>query len=204
MVPCVYASRRALVVHCVVQRLGYTANIFKLILTFTGEIPHCVSRARDYAFTHDFANPRTMFMGKYDNLQKRYSSGSGVMRYVKKCPPNASNPYSIEYSSKAKADEPWQWCGWRVHAPPSWWVRMSCWIKFIDKVPAPSYNFGLKLHGYVCNDWVSECKADQWHFVSATGRCTGGDGSHVILIFDSIAHPVTVRFTDLHYELFAK
>ena len=132
--------------------------------------------------------------------------GSGVICPHADCPTGVFSPnpkrVCMEYTSTASHQEPWQWCGWRVHCPKTWWMRVSCWIKFIDAVPPPSGNFGLKLHGAVCNDWVRGCRADEWHFVSATRRCSGGDGNHVLLIFDSITQPVTVRFTDLRYELF--
>ena len=206
--PCVLSFRRAVLVHCVIKRLGYTMNICKIIVAF-GDMPHpCVSRARGRAFNHCFNMGRTIFMNQAHGMDGRdsiCSVRSGTMRYENDCPSGASlTPWSISYVSTAKVNEPWQWCGWRVHCPNTWWVRVSCWIKFIDAVPPPSNNFGLKIHGATCNDWVRECKADEWRFVSATRRCTGGDGTHVLLIFDSIAQPVTVRFTDLRYELISE
>ena len=46
---------------------------------------------------------------------------------------------------------PWQWCGWRFKVPRGYWVRMSCYIRFISTVPLPSHNFGIKIQGQIDN-----------------------------------------------------
>ena len=126
------------------------------------------------------------------------------MAFVEDAPANCHLRRAIEYTSTAHRNEPMQWCGWRKSTFPSqWWMRVSCWIKFIGAVPPPSDNFGLKLHGKVDNSWLSQCEPDTWTRISSMAPCSGGDGGHVLLIFDSIAQPQRVRFTALELEVWA-
>ena len=76
------------------------------------------------------------------------------------------------------------------------------WIRFIDKVPPPSSNFGLKIHGSIQNEWVRELRPNEWGFVSAIAPGSNRDGSHLLLIFDSIAEKQEVEFAGLKCDIF--
>lgn len=108
---------------------------------------------------------------------------------------------SIQYSKNETGSGPWQWSGWQKSIPRHLWIRLSCWIKFVGEVPAPSSNFGLKLHGRVDNSWVRNCRANTWEYISSVAQATGGDGNHIILIFDSIRERTVIRFTELRLEV---
>lgn len=140
---------------------------------------------------------------KYSSSSKHVvPKGSGSMCFGDDFPPDTDCCGCVEYKSTATVSESWQWCGWqaRGHSTTSK-ARVSCWIKFIDTVPLPSPNFGFKVHGKVCNDWVSGCKPNKWKKVSVEARLSGGDKGFVLLIFDSITQPIQVRFTDLRCEV---
>jgi hypothetical protein len=67
---------------------------------------------------------------------------------------------------------------------------MSGWIKFHEKVPAGTNNFGWKIMGQVRNDWLDTCEPNEWHYISEVAPVVpGGDGNHVIFIFDSMVGP---------------
>lgn len=112
-----------------------------------------------------------------------------------------ASPRSIQYTKIMEA-APFQWSGWRKFIQPNLWIKVSCWIKFVGKkVPAPSSNFGLKLHGRLDNSWVKKCRPNTWEHISSIAPATGGDGNHIILIFDSIRETTTIRFTELKLEV---
>ncbi len=112
-----------------------------------------------------------------------------------------ASPRSIEYKKGGHGSGPWQWSGWQKHIPHHLWMRVSCWIKFVGMVPPPSGNFGLKLHGKLDNSFLKNCSPDTWEYVSSVGKATGGDGNHIILIFDSVREKTTIRFTELRLEI---
>jgi hypothetical protein len=119
--------------------------------------------------------------------------------------PAVRNATSYEFTKVSPQNQPWQWCGWRFSQSPSAgkWFRLSAWVKFVGKVPPRSPNFGFKIQGNTLNEWVSACKADEWTWVSQVGHVIpGGDGNHVIYIFDSVKGPQTVRLSQLELELF--
>mmetsp|Transcript_14503 Transcript_14503/g.41538 ORF Transcript_14503/g.41538 Transcript_14503/m.41538 type:complete len:264 (+) Transcript_14503:222-1013(+) len=107
----------------------------------------------------------------------------------------------MEYVKSKPGPKAWQWYGWNVSLPGAWF-RVSCWIKFVGKVPGPSGNFGIKIHGQTDNSWLRKASADEWIRISAVGNNTNGDRSWVLLIFDSLQEPQVVRFTDLILEAF--
>lgn len=107
----------------------------------------------------------------------------------------------IQYSKNRTGSGPWQWSGWQKSIPRHLWIRVSCWIKFVGEVPAPSSNFGLKLHGRVDNSWVRNCRPNTWTYISSVAQATGGDGNHILLIFDSIQESTVIRFTELRLEI---
>ena len=95
-----------------------------------------------------------------------------------------------------------QWCGWKCHEFA--WIRVSAWIKFVGgTIPPPSDNFGIKIHGAVYNDWLKDCRADEWCFVSAGGRSMPGrDANHILLIFDTMGGPREVHVKELKGEIY--
>ena len=114
---------------------------------------------------------------------------------------NLVSPRSIEYIKTRSGGGPWQWSGFQKHIPHNLWIKVSCWIKFVGQVPPPSGNFGLKLHGRVDNSFLKKCRPDTWEYISSVAKATGGDGNHILLIFDSIHEGITIRFTELKLEV---
>ena len=80
---------------------------------------------------------------------------------------------------------------------------MSAWVKFLTDVPPASGNYGFKIQGTVNNGWVSDMKKNEWKWVSQVGPVVpGGDGNHLIYIFDSVGRYTEVRLADMELELF--
>jgi len=118
-------------------------------------------------------------------------------------PPNGASGPVMRWGKGHQGPSGMQWCGWRFHVSHGHWLRMSCWIKFIDRVPPPSGNFGVKIQGQVDNGWVRECQPNVWKYISVVKPSNpGGDGDHHLLIFDSIHGPQEVRFAALTLEDF--
>ena len=42
------------------------------------------------------------------------------------------------------------------------------WIKFVDSIPNDCSNVCLSCQGIRANNWVSECKPNEWKHVSVT------------------------------------
>eukprot|EP00551_Chaetoceros_affinis_P006998 CAMPEP_0203684940 /NCGR_PEP_ID=MMETSP0090-20130426/48292_1 /ASSEMBLY_ACC=CAM_ASM_001088 /TAXON_ID=426623 /ORGANISM="Chaetoceros affinis, Strain CCMP159" /LENGTH=205 /DNA_ID=CAMNT_0050554123 /DNA_START=1947 /DNA_END=2567 /DNA_ORIENTATION=- len=137
-----------------------------------------------------------------------------------------ATPRCMQYRKSGVGAQAWQWSGWRMAIPNHLWMKVSCWVKFVsvndadaggdddddddddDKqtqkqayIPPPSGNFGLKLHGRLDNSWVKDCRPNTWTHISSVARATGGDGNHILLIFDSIREKVVVRFADLRLQI---
>lgn len=108
---------------------------------------------------------------------------------------------SVQYKKNRTGSGLWQWSGWQKPIPSHLWIRLSCWIKFVGEVPAPSSNFGLKLHGRLDNSWVKNCRPNTWKHITSVGPAMGGDGNHILLIFDSIQKRTVIRFTELRLEI---
>jgi len=132
---------------------------------------------------------------RWDSLRHRVS----IVRKAISTPFSVKR--SIQYSKNGTGMAPWQWSGWQKSIPRHLWIRLSCWIKFVGEVPTPSFNFGLKLHGRVDNSWVRSCRPNTWEHISSVAQATGGDGNHIILIFDSIDESTVIRFTELKLEI---
>jgi len=79
-------------------------------------------------------------------------------------------------------------------------VRVSCWIKFIDKVPSKSYWFGFDFdEGKRHNDWVDQCKPDEWTWVSSVAKLGTSD---IAVIFNTVEGPQTIRMSKFSIEMF--
>ena len=80
---------------------------------------------------------------------------------------------------------------------------MSAWVKFLTDVPAASGNYGFKIQGAVNNGWVGDMNKNEWKWISQVGPVQpGGDGNHLIYIFDSVGRYTEVRLADMELELF--
>ena len=99
---------------------------------------------------------------------------------------------------------PSQWFGWQDEIFANQILYISFWIKFVKRKPVyilPTENIGMKVYGEVYNDWVRECKVNQWCFVEMELLCRGsGDGNHVKMIFDFIQHKQKVRITEFKID----
>lgn len=106
--------------------------------------------------------------------------------------------------SRKNAGESYQWCGWQAPQQNGHWVRLSCFIRFHSQIPPPSHNFGLKINGQTCNDWLDGLEPNTWKFVSAVAPVIAGeDFDYHLLIFDSIPPgPQIVAFGGLSMEVF--
>ena len=82
---------------------------------------------------------------------------------------------------------------------------MNAWVKFIDKVPSQSSNFGFKIQGNVINDWVKDVQPNIWAKISCVGKAQPDqDSNHVLFIFDTVEGHQKVRLSQLELELFGE
>ena len=140
------------------------------------------------------------------------TNGPGIMQRSLRNGPYQRDTWVTSYQrSPGSGQAGGQWSGWRMALPLGSWMRLSCWIAFScdgRRKPARTGNFGLKLHGMVHNQWLDSIgdNSSEWHYISAVGQATGGDGNHILLIFDSMtspdAQPLEVLFTGLTLEVF--
>ena len=80
-----------------------------------------------------------------------------------------------------------QWFGFQSDSYKGKFFKFKGWIKFVGSVPPQSSNFGLKVCGQFYNSFISKCAPDTWYHISELVHCKGGDGNHIILIFDSVS-----------------
>ena len=139
-------------------------------------------------------------MGRWTGFPQTY--GVGKM-YAGSVRDNKFKPEDIiSWANYWDRSGPLQWLGWQSKIFSGEKLRISFWIKFVYRVPAPSGNFGIKVYGMVYNDFVKRCKANVWCYVEKTIQCkSSGDGNHVILIFDSIRHTQVVRISMLQVQI---
>jgi len=123
----------------------------------------------------------------------------GGVRFSQDVPPGCGLTRSMEYVKDFRGGRGGQWYGWQVASGSRF--KLTCWIKFLERVPPPSGNFGLKIHGRVDNSWLARAVPDKWTKISTEGACTHGDANWILLIFDSVQEPQTVRFSGLAVEI---
>ena len=80
-----------------------------------------------------------------------------------------------------------QWFGLSSDSYAGKDFRFDAWINFIGSVPPQSTNFGLKVCGRFYSDWISKATADSWYHISEIIHCNGGDGNHILMLFDGVA-----------------
>ena len=98
---------------------------------------------------------------------------------------------------------PWQWLGWQSEIFANETLRISFWIKFVDRVPDRSNNFGIEVCGGVkYNEFVDKCKANIWYYVEKEVKCgsSGGD-ENVRLWFNSISHTQKIHLSMLQVDI---
>ena len=82
---------------------------------------------------------------------------------------------------------------------------MSGWVKYQETVPAAASNHGFKIQGTVFSDHIATMEPDTWKWVSQVGPVqSGGDGNHLIYIFDNAVGPIKVDLADMELEHFAE
>ena len=108
----------------------------------------------------------------------------------------------ITWENTAGKSGSMQWFGWQSNTFSRQTLRITFWIKFGDRVPTPSRNFGIKVYGALFNDFVRRCQSNKWFFVEKTTVCAAsGDDYHMLLIFDSISHKQTIRISQVQLQI---
>ena len=140
-------------------------------------------------------------LSAYDRHWLTVKNHAGTMELCAEAGPDGQQCTLLKYTLAPRSIPQGQWCGWQMQLPPRTWMRVSCWLRFEQVPPKVQWgNFGLKLHGRTHTAFMDEVKAKEWCFVSAVGQATGGDGSHILLIFDSMHGPNQVLIKDLTLE----
>ena len=86
----------------------------------------------------------------------------------------------------------YQWVGWRDENLRNKLVKVSFDVKFATKPTTGHY--GMKFMGKLVNDWVTEAPLGEWHRVEFEEVLpNGGDGDHIILIFDRVSVDLEIR-----------
>ena len=114
--------------------------------------------------------------------------GSGVLeRNIEQVSVTGRSGTVFKWRNPSGGTRACQWLGFQSNSFNGKTFLFQAWMKFVGGVPSPSSNFGLKVCGTFYNSAISQCDADEWCRVSERVHCNGGDGNHVILIFDTVA-----------------
>ena len=136
-------------------------------------------------------------MGKWNGFPASHSVGKM----------NVSEDGVITWENSERKPGQFQWLGWQSATFDGEEVLVSFSIKFDGKVPTDtSEGFGVKFCGVMSsNEWVNRCEPNEWCDVVETGSCTsGGDGNHVIIIFDRIANKQRIQMKNIKAEILPK
>lgn len=137
------------------------------------------------------------------NLETMYTNSGHTAVYSSDVPPEAKEKRSIEFTHSLTSDA-YAWFGTSVTPVAGKSYTFSCWIKFLDADPNTysKSNFGFKQHQptTLYNDWVAQCKQNEWAYVTATYTATTNTANSHLLIFDSITRGHRVRFCDFQIE----
>jgi len=157
------------------------------------------------------ANSRPKVMGKFADFPRNEGVGRMYVGDVEDVEEKFPAEEVITWENTYGCAGGNQWVGWEDVAFANQKLRVTCWVKFVEKVPEPSHNFGIKVYGVLYNNWLKECTPDTWHYVERTVKCRRsggdegggrhGDGNYVVLIFDSIQHTQTVRMSQFNVEI---
>ena len=93
--------------------------------------------------------------------------------------------------------------GWLSESFQDKTVVLRFWIKFVQRVPKPSEEFGIEVDGVVYNEFVENCTAPNlWYHVEKTVQCSVKRDLHsVMLTFASVPHRQTVRISQMKLEI---
>ena len=94
-----------------------------------------------------------------------------------------------------------QWIGFQSEDFNQKTLKFDAWINFVGSIPNKRGNFGLKVCGTFYNSFLEKVVPDTWYHISEEVKCHGGDGNHIILIFDHLSkqgrvikmHSVTLK-----------
>mmetsp|Transcript_12474 Transcript_12474/g.39350 ORF Transcript_12474/g.39350 Transcript_12474/m.39350 type:complete len:237 (-) Transcript_12474:25-735(-) len=132
-------------------------------------------------------------------------AGRGKMTFCAgDVPPSGSASYAIEWARRSGEPDAWQWCGWhRGRLPAGRWIRITVWVKFLERVPPASADFGIRVQGSLHNSWIGDVVPDVWRRVWVVTACVAGAPTdEVLLTFGSVLGPQVARFADLRLEVF--
>ena len=144
-------------------------------------------------------------LSAYDRYWLTVKNDPGTIEVCAEAGPDGRQCTLLKYTRDQRGYGPrrGQWCGWQMQPPPRTWMRVSCWLRFEHVPPkAQRCNIGLKLHGRKHTAFMEEVRAAEWCFVSAVDQASGGDSSHILLIFDFMHGHNQVFIKDLKLELF--
>ena len=83
-----------------------------------------------------------------------------------------------------------QWIGFQSNDFNQKTLKFNAWINFVGALPTDSElrrgNFGLKVCGKFYNSFMTNAVADTWIHINEEVQCNGGDGRHIIMIFDNL------------------
>ena len=79
-----------------------------------------------------------------------------------------------------------QWLGFKSSHFANKILHIVAHIKFEERIPPASSNFGLKVCGKVHNDFLKRCQPDSWCLIKEDVACKKGGDSYVILIFNTV------------------
>ena len=109
---------------------------------------------------------------------------------------------TIQLSRDSKESDIWrlvtgtqrayQWVGWRIPEFRRKKVKVSFDVKFRKK--PESGHYGMKFYGKLVNSWINTAPMNEWTSVEFEENLpNGGDGDHVILIFDRVSVDLELR-----------
>ena len=73
-------------------------------------------------------------------------------------------------------------------------ISIMFWINFLQKVPRRRHNLGVRANGETHNDWISNCKPDEWFRVEIEEQ--NGNYKHISIMFNGIDQIQTVRIAE--------
>ena len=84
-------------------------------------------------------------------------------------------------------------------------MRIEFWIKFIERIPPTTSDFGLKVFDEFYNDWLEDCKSNEWyHFSKGIQTSDSGKEYSILLTFNSVFAKQVVRIADFQVTVIGK
>ena len=126
-------------------------------------------------------------------------------------PPNYTGnaTSSIELTKRRNGQINGIWNGWQYQVPKGTIVSMSVWIKFVNFIPNVDdgrvrSNLGFKHFGVIKNDWIRECKVNEWKHIKNIEYISRGNGDSYfnLFIFDTASDGQIIRWLDFKIEYY--